>query len=208
MPTGAIYLQTHNMLNPIIGKLLMTSAACIWLGLLGCQSQDNSQNAQGKIATPSPLAGQPLTSKNGQVRLTSPPGWQQQQLAGPFTLSLTSVSQDAYITLKTLPKENIANLNLDQVAQLNRQASSLTFVDLDAQTTKVEAVNGYPAVQYELRGSTDDVKIVLLLTMVETPDHFYQLLAGTSEFSYKRYQETFQNIIQSFQELESGEAKS
>lgn len=62
-------------------------------------------------------------------------------------------------------------------------------------------INDYSALQSEMQGETQKVKLKYLCTIIETNDSYYQLLAYTSQDVYDKYKSSFIKILNSFKEI-------
>ena len=58
-------------------------------------------------------------------------------------------------------------------------------------------IGGYPAVQYQLRGSVDKVKLVYFHTTVEGPNSFHQIVAWTLPSRLTKNEPVLQGVIRS-----------
>jgi hypothetical protein len=67
-------------------------------------------------------------------------------------------------------------------------------------TTQIGSDPSYPAVQYEVRGSLNQIDVVYLHTVVETPTRLVQILAWTPPAAFATNQPEMQQVIQSFRE--------
>lgn len=63
-------------------------------------------------------------------------------------------------------------------------------------------VNGYPAVQFEVEGTVEDVKAKWLYTMVDAPKNYHQILAWSLVSKYAKNKPVFLEVINSFKEME------
>ena len=63
-------------------------------------------------------------------------------------------------------------------------------------------VNGQPAVQFELSGEIDKIKISYLITLVETDGNFTQLLFWTLQSRMDEKRDMFINASSTFKEIQ------
>lgn len=61
-------------------------------------------------------------------------------------------------------------------------------------------INGNQALQYTLEASIDNINIVYLAAVIETPTHYGQLMAWTVKSKWDEYEEEYTELINSFKE--------
>jgi hypothetical protein len=59
------------------------------------------------------------------------------------------------------------------------------FDDVNMSEGNEILIDGYPAIQFEIKGTIDHAKVVILVTYVEGENHFAQILAWTLASKYK-----------------------
>ena len=64
-------------------------------------------------------------------------------------------------------------------------------------------VDGNEAVQYEIQGTVDKIKVAYLHVTVEGKDHFHQVLAWTLLSMLEKNRPMLESVIDSFQEIDS-----
>ncbi len=62
-------------------------------------------------------------------------------------------------------------------------------------------VNGYPAIEFTLKGEVEDTPVMYNVTTIETPSHYHQVLAWTYASRYGRSQQELRKIRDSFREM-------
>lgn len=142
-----------------------------------------------------------ITATDGQSRITVPGGWRKMNdLHDSAELQAGDESQNQYLVVLT---ENKADFDLD--------LESYTDIVLDGLAEDVESVqisdarsltiNGHPALQYEVRGTVDNINVVYWLTSVEGTSNFYQVLGWTTQSKAEQNGPSLQKIIESFEEV-------
>jgi len=63
---------------------------------------------------------------------------------------------------------------------------------------KEVTVNGNKALQYTLEGTVDNIKATYLVTVIETPTHYGQLMAWTIKSKWDEYKDEYTNLVNSF----------
>ncbi len=197
-----MYFPVLNLkLSPMKFNSQFVLLFCIALVLGSCNSKPDVQ-----VLPPNPtpaIAGPALVSNQGIVQLNRPQGWADKLTKeDSLNLKMANASGDAHLTLQTRAKKDLPQLTLEKFARLGRGGGIQTMTDLQILgPTQITVVNGYPAIQYQFQGKVEGVDTVLLHTAIESPDHFHQIVAGSSSFGFERHQPTLQKIIQTFQEV-------
>jgi hypothetical protein len=65
-------------------------------------------------------------------------------------------------------------------------------------------VSGHSAMEYQMEGSVDNIRIKYICTVIETPTHFYQVLTWTLPSRFEQNRETLRGVMQSFKEVKVG----
>ena len=65
-------------------------------------------------------------------------------------------------------------------------------------------INGFDAKQFEASGTVDKIKIKYIFTVVDTPDHFYQIVAWTLTSKFEENKPALLDVISSFKLVENG----
>lgn len=65
---------------------------------------------------------------------------------------------------------------------------------------KEVTINGNKALQFTLEGTLDNINIAYLITVIETPTHYGQLMAWTTKSKWDEYKDEYTNLINSFKE--------
>lgn len=66
---------------------------------------------------------------------------------------------------------------------------------------KEVTINGNKALQYTLEGTIDGLNIVYLVTIIETPTHYGQLMTWTLKSKWDGYKDEYTALINSFKEV-------
>lgn len=154
---------------------------------------------------PSPTDAR-LVSEDGQTAITLPTGWvRDDELNKRAQLEASNRTEQMYLIVLTQPKAEFQTMQRDAYAEVTRGYLTRRLEQSEVSgPTPVSQVNGNPAVQYQVRGSLNDIDVLYLHTVVETPTRFAQILAWTPPADFEKNQATLQQIIQSFQEQPAG----
>ncbi|GAB4142796.1 MAG: hypothetical protein Fur0046_19510 [Cyanobacteria bacterium J069] len=175
------------------------------------QSQE-PQPEEIVLTLPPPPANLPLPtedkliSEDGQTAITLPPGWvRDDELNDRAQLEASNRAQQMYLIVLTQPKTEFRGMQRDAYAEITRGYLTRRLDQSAVSGPKpVSSVGNNPAIQYEVRGSLNDIDVLYLHTVVETPTRFAQILAWTPPADFEKNQDTLQQVIQSFQERPSG----
>lgn len=147
-----------------------------------------------------------LVSEDGQTAITLPDGWvQDDELNDRAQLEASNRAQQMYLIVLTQPKAEFQNMQREAYAEVTRGYLTRRLEKSEVSgPTPVAQVGGNPAIQYQVRGSLNNIDVLYLHTVVETPTRFAQILAWTPPADFEKNQPTLQQVIQSFQEQQAG----
>lgn len=192
---------------------VLSALVIVGLGLpmTGCVQWGNSTRTAGEEIESLPttqqsvrrtLRGRYLQDGEGQFQVRLPSNWEpssDQSLNASADLRAMNRRNDIYFVAIAEPTSAVQANGLEGNAQIYRQLLISALDQGGTETpTGVTQFNGYPAVQYEIRGQVQGTPIVYLHTTVAVEDQLYQLVAWTPADQYPDNQEEMQNIILSF----------
>jgi hypothetical protein len=90
------------------------------------------------------------------------------------------------------------DFDLQKHHQLTRDATVGNMKDSSATPSVSVTIDGNPALQDEISGTADNVKIVFLHTTVERAGHFHQILAWTLKSRWESKKARLQEVTRSF----------
>lgn len=183
------------MLTPFL-LLFLVFAACNFMEGV---KKGVEQAAQPKV----------VKSKDGKTQLTVPSTWSEDSTSNPTaSLQVVNSLSGMYAAVVTESREDFKTVALEKVtdvvrAQQGKRIEGATFTE-PVQTT----INGYPAMQYEVRGTIQNVNLAYLNTVVETPDNIHQILTWTLQSKFDANKPTLAEVAQSFKEVQDTGEKS
>lgn len=161
------------------------------------QEQRKQQNSNASVSS-----GKVLTSKDGAIQITVPKNWiVTTDLNDKAVLQAADPDKLLYLILLTYNKSDHVSLTLEKLV-------AITVEEIKAQVANPRVVgptslkiDGLPAIQHEVYGNFEAHGVVFRNTVVETPNHFQQIVIWTTQASYVEDKETLQNIITSFKQV-------
>jgi hypothetical protein len=147
--------------------------------------------------------GTPLVGSDGKTEIFLPDGWvEDNTLHDDAEIQAAKASDEMYILVLSENKADFQGLTLAKHSEITRGilTGNLTNPQV-SEPTAVTSVGGNPAVQYEIRGTINNINVIYLHTTVETANSYHQLLAWTLPSNFEQNQPELQQIIQSFREL-------
>jgi hypothetical protein len=143
-----------------------------------------------------------ITIKSGGIQITTPTGWKSvSDLNDSADLQASDARNRLYLIILSDKKIDFAEMTLARHAKqtLAEIMVSLTSVTQNGPSTL--KVNGNPTLQYEVRGTIENLNVVYFHTTVESSAHFHQIVAWMPISKYESHKGVMQEIIRSFKEL-------
>jgi hypothetical protein len=167
-----------------------------------------SCNLAGAIKKVADKAQEPttLTSTDGRVQMVVPGGWAvDKTLNDVAVLQAANRFSEMYVIVISESKEDFEeNTTLEQYASLSRDGLAENVTDAKSTEPLPLQVSGSSAMEYQIDGSVDKIKVKYICTVVETPTHFYQILTWTLPSRFQHNQVTLRTVTQSFKEVKLG----
>jgi hypothetical protein len=148
----------------------------------------------------SPRRSTTVKSFDGKFQLTLPDGWKETTgLHDKATIQVANEPAELYVIVLTESKSDSgADVTLDKFTELMRNSLKEKKGATDTAQPESVTINGNEARQFELHGTLNNVKAVTLVNMVETQDHFHQVISWTSQAKYDENKATLKQVINSF----------
>ncbi len=181
-------MKTRNLFCLTI--LLMTTLSCNLAGVV--------KKAADKTREP-----KPLLSADGKILLTIPGGWKEDKaLHESAELEASNRIQEMYVIVLRERKEDFdEDTTLSDYALLTRKGFEQNIAGAQLTGVIPAQIGQQSAMEYQLEGSVDKIKVKYLCTVVETPGHFYQILAWSLRSRFDQNEETLRKVTESFKEL-------
>lgn len=157
-------------------------------------------------------AAQPkvVKSKDGKTQLTVPSTWIEDPTSNPAaSLQVVNALSGMYAAIITEGRQDFSKtLTLDKVTELIREQQGKRIEGAQFTEPVPTTINGHPAMQYEVRGTIQNVNLAYLNTVVETPDNYHQILTWTLQSKFDANKPTLAEVAQSFKEMQGAGATS
>ena len=141
-------------------------------------------------------------SADKSAQITIPMGWKEDRyLHDSAELQSSNRSQESYIIVLSESKEDFDQMTLEKHSEITRATlmQSLTGPELGSPVRLT--IHNQPALQYEIRGTINNLKVVYVHTTVETAGHFHQILAWTLRSKFEKNRPLLLQLTNSFHEL-------
>jgi hypothetical protein len=143
-----------------------------------------------------------LVSSDGRSQITLPKGWKEyRKLHDDAEIQAAYLSKESYVIVLSESKEDFDEMTIEKHSKLTRTGIMESLKKPTINRLPDLTVNGKPAIQYEIRGVMNNIKIVYLHTTVETKGYFHQILAWTLKSKYNDNKGNMQKIIKSFKQI-------
>jgi hypothetical protein len=140
-----------------------------------------------------------LEAPDASSQVVLPNGWKAEPELNPLAqIQAANHQQQMYLIVRAQPRANLDGLTQEEFSERSRQQlkDQLTDVEEAGPSDRITQVGEFDAVQYEIRGSLNDIGVVYLHTTVETPEHFTQILTWTAPTDFARNEAAMQELIQ------------
>jgi hypothetical protein len=182
------------------------------LGMTGCRTLGLSRSQPDSDAMTNQridqsFRGDMLVSRLKPVRLRLPSGWQAAptgSLHPSADLEAHNPDETMFLVVLGEDRNAVAQGNLEEQANIYLQIlkGGLNPIVANQARTSVERVNGFPAVQYEVRGDVSQRTVAYLHTTVEMGEEYYQVVVWTPDDLRVANSEAMRAIVQEFRDAQ------
>ena len=141
-----------------------------------------------------------VRSIDGQIQVTIPSDWVwQPELHDEATLKVGNSWKELYLIVLPENKSDFISMNLERYSQITKKSlmSNLEAPETSAPIKLI--IHNNKAIQYEIRGISEGVKVGFLHTSIEDSRNYYQILVSAPSPKFSDRKELLQQVIQSFQ---------
>lgn len=144
-----------------------------------------------------------ITSPDKKFQITVPPGWSKtSELHDKAEIQAANKLKELYVIVLSEDQTDFASdMTLDKFTEITRNSLLKNYEAPHATDIQTISISGNEARQYELRGTSAHVAVVLIVTTVRTPTHYHQILAWTLPSKWNASSATLREVIESFRSL-------
>jgi len=145
-----------------------------------------------------------VTSEDKLLQVTVPEGWQKQtDLHQEAEIQTGNPKKDLFLIVLSEAKMDFDNITYEDHSKLTREPLLKNLINAKLESgPKILTINGLPAVQYEISGSVDKIKIRYIHTTVDGAKQFHQILAWTLPSNFEKYHVELEAVVASFKETQ------
>lgn len=141
-----------------------------------------------------------LKSPDGKFQLTVPGGWRENSaLNDKAEIKAANPLEEMYVIVLSEAKTDFTDeMTLDQFTNITRESMISNLTSPDSSPPLPVTISGNAGRQYEIKGTVKNVNLAYLITTVETPAHFHQVITWTLLSRKDKNQTTLQQVAGSF----------
>lgn len=141
-----------------------------------------------------------VKSTDGQFEITVFDGMAKAtELNAAATIQAMNGFRELYVVVMSEPKGDFPeDFTVEQFAEVASSQLSTAASTSAGAAKKMKTTAGDEAVQHDIHGSVDGIKIGYVATFVDTGEHFHQVLAWTLDEKFSQNRETLAKICASF----------
>lgn len=145
-----------------------------------------------------------VTSADKKFQLTVPAGWTRtSELHATAGIQAANKFKEVYVIVLSEDQVDFAaDMTLDKFTEIIRNSLMTKYASPRATDVETISIGGNEARQYELRGSSDNTAVVIIVTTVRTPTHYHQILAWTLPSKWTDNQQILKEVTASFRPAE------
>ena len=141
-----------------------------------------------------------VRSIDGQIQVTVPSDWVwQPELHDEATLKVGNSWKELYLIVLPENKSDFISMNLERYSQITKESLMSNLESPETSAPIKLIIDNNKAIQYQIRGISEGVKVGFLHTSIEDSRNYYQILAWTLRSRFRSKKELLQQVIQSFQ---------
>jgi hypothetical protein len=152
---------------------------------------------------PSSVLLDPFNARDGRSQIRPAVGWTElPELHAEASIEWGNKAAEEYLIVISEPRANFdSSLNVDKFADIHITRMRGIITNMEVKGPKRLTLNGNSALQYEVLGSVDFVRIGYLINYVEGKKSFHQVLTWTLIAQFEDKKGKFATVMDSFREL-------
>lgn len=147
-----------------------------------------------------------ITSTDGLTQVTVPDNWQDNlDLNDIASLQAGNARQELYLIVISENKSDFVDMDLEQYSEqtIGNILDSLQSSEVSEPETMT--INGHQALQKEIRGVIDNLRVIYLHTSIESAENYHQVLVWTLQSQSEKGLPVLRDVVQSFTEVAAAE---
>jgi hypothetical protein len=147
-------------------------------------------------------AGRVVATKGDVAEIVLPRGWREMEdLNEEADLQVGDLASEAYFVVLSEPKADFdPELGVEGHSDLTRESMLGALKNPEVSEPTRLKINGMDAVQYQIAGSTEGLRIIYFHTTIEGKEHFHQIVAWTLPSRLEANKPNFDAVLNSFRE--------
>lgn len=146
-----------------------------------------------------------VTSSNGsRYAVELPSSMKPANINDNASLQYEDEARGLYVVVIDESKAKIISFGLDYDLDTYMKIASRTLDSAGLYVNKPVTVNGFKALQTEIKGKSKGKEVIYKLTCLESPKFFYQVLLRSEASGYESNSSDMDKITNSFREVDAG----
>ncbi len=143
-----------------------------------------------------------ITSPDGTLKVTAPGTWRaMDNLNAEADLQLAHTARSVFVVVLRESQEDFADIGLQGHSDLTRESLVGNLTEPTVSEKRDLTIGQHPAVQYEIGGEIDGIKVIYLHTTVDDGAAFHQILAWTLKSQFASKKDELQKVVESFESV-------
>ena len=182
-------------------SLILLTAVILIFSMSGCKAFTDGFT-EGLKQSKSSETTQPTTIEalGLPLSITVPSGWEEAEgLHDNAQIQAKSGNPEGYILIIAEDKSDFTDsMTLRDYYDIIKSNFSNSLTDLELGSDKPHKINGFDAIQIQIKGTASNVKLIYLVSCVETDEYFAQIITWTINSKFEEIKPEFESIINSF----------
>jgi len=146
--------------------------------------------------------GYDIKSSDDKTQISLLPGWKEDDNTN-IDAKLTVRNKDAYIMIIQEDKSSFSDdTSIDDYTNIIKEHMLSKAKNPSISESNNLLVNGYNSKQFEFVAEISNYKLTYLVTIIETPTSFYQVIGWTTQDVFEKNKDMLNKIVQTFKELQ------
>lgn len=174
----------------------------------GCTKGGTSKDSKAAVADTkkkdnSAKLSKSIKSKDSVAQFNVPESWSEMDSLNPVAnLQVGNLKEEKYLLNISEKKTSFSDsMTLKDYYNIITQNMSTAVVNANLTDPKEITINGNKALQFELSGEVEKIKVSYLITIIDAEKHFHQVLTWTLMDKFNEYKGEYSDIVNTFKEM-------